>query len=318
MHNTDQINYSIIIPHKNIPDLLRRCLDSIPTRTDTQIIVVDDNSDQAFIDFANFPGMERDDVKVIFNKESKGGGSARNSGLKIATGKWVLFADADDFFLPCLNNVLDTCYTTEADIIFFDASCLNSDTLLPAHNNRAVDLNRFIELYKTNPQKGDIQLRYQFAEPWAKIIRLDMIRQHNIQFEETFIHNDVAFSYLSGYYAGSIRVIDEVLYCITERPGSVSKQLDVQKTLTRINVLAVANKFYIDHSIPATWDWLLCKQLADLLISDSKLYKQAIKIVERSGLNISDVKKTVLKHIPKALGRKYIKRIKLSNGFFML
>ena len=38
------INYSIIIPHKNIPNLLQRCLDSIPNREDVQIIVVDDNS----------------------------------------------------------------------------------------------------------------------------------------------------------------------------------------------------------------------------------------------------------------------------------
>ncbi|MDR2475404.1 MAG: glycosyltransferase family 2 protein, partial [Bacteroidales bacterium] len=37
-------NYSIIIPHKDIPDLLRRCLDSIPYRNDLQIIIVDDNS----------------------------------------------------------------------------------------------------------------------------------------------------------------------------------------------------------------------------------------------------------------------------------
>lgn len=38
------INYSIIIPHKNIPHLLVRCLDSIPQKDDVQIIVIDDNS----------------------------------------------------------------------------------------------------------------------------------------------------------------------------------------------------------------------------------------------------------------------------------
>ena len=41
------INYSIIIPHKNIPDLLQRCLDSIPRREDVQIID-DDNSNAIF------------------------------------------------------------------------------------------------------------------------------------------------------------------------------------------------------------------------------------------------------------------------------
>lgn len=38
------INYSIIIPHKNSAGLLQRCLDSIPQRDDIQIIIIDDNS----------------------------------------------------------------------------------------------------------------------------------------------------------------------------------------------------------------------------------------------------------------------------------
>ena len=40
-------NYSFIIPHKNCPDLLQRCVDSIPERDDVQVIVVDDNSDDS-------------------------------------------------------------------------------------------------------------------------------------------------------------------------------------------------------------------------------------------------------------------------------
>ena len=40
-----EFNYSFIIPHKNCPDLLQRCVDSIPERDDVQVIVVDDNSD---------------------------------------------------------------------------------------------------------------------------------------------------------------------------------------------------------------------------------------------------------------------------------
>ena len=45
------IKYSIIIPHKNSPDLLKRCLESIPDRTDIQVVVVDDNSSSAIIDW---------------------------------------------------------------------------------------------------------------------------------------------------------------------------------------------------------------------------------------------------------------------------
>ena len=55
-------HYSIIIPHKNIPALLQRCLDSIPSREDIQIIVVDDNSSSTEVNFTKFPGNNRKDV----------------------------------------------------------------------------------------------------------------------------------------------------------------------------------------------------------------------------------------------------------------
>ena len=51
----NEINFSIIIPHKNSADLLQYCLDSIPNRDDVQVIVVDDNSDADKVDFDHFP-----------------------------------------------------------------------------------------------------------------------------------------------------------------------------------------------------------------------------------------------------------------------
>ena len=83
-------NFSIIIPHKNLPHLLQRCLDSIPARDDLEIIVVDDDSSEELVDFKSFPGTDRPDVKVIFDKQSKGAGAARNIGINKATGKWLL------------------------------------------------------------------------------------------------------------------------------------------------------------------------------------------------------------------------------------
>ena len=53
------MNYSIIIPHKNTPELLRRCIKSIPQRDDLEIIIVDDNSSKEIVNFDNFPGLNR-------------------------------------------------------------------------------------------------------------------------------------------------------------------------------------------------------------------------------------------------------------------
>ena len=55
------INYSIIIPHKNSPELLERCLNSIPERKDIEIIVVDDCSNEN-----GRPQIDREGVEIIY------------------------------------------------------------------------------------------------------------------------------------------------------------------------------------------------------------------------------------------------------------
>ena len=121
--------YTIIIPHKNAPLLLQRCLDSIPFRDDIQIIVVDDDSSSDVVDFMDFPGSSREDVEIIFTKEGKGAGYARNCGLLHARGKWLLFADADDFYKESLLLSLDPYIDATFDIVYFGADSVNSETL---------------------------------------------------------------------------------------------------------------------------------------------------------------------------------------------
>ncbi|HLW07160.1 MAG TPA: glycosyltransferase, partial [Marinilabiliaceae bacterium] len=60
--------FSIIIPHRNTPDLLKRCLGSIPVDDAIQIIIVDDGSDASLVDFKKFPGSNRKHVEIVFNK----------------------------------------------------------------------------------------------------------------------------------------------------------------------------------------------------------------------------------------------------------
>jgi len=92
MNNT--INFSIIIPTKNIPDLLQRCLESIPQRSDIEIIVVDDGStDQTTQLLHAYSNLGK--IKLI-EKENGGQSDARNIGIKNANGQYITFIDSDD------------------------------------------------------------------------------------------------------------------------------------------------------------------------------------------------------------------------------
>ena len=105
-----QYNYTIIIPHYKIIDLLGRALNSIPDREDIQILVVDDNSGIEKCKFEKLNNFQKANCKFIFTYKSGGAGYVRNEGLTRALGKWLLFLDADDFFEKNAFNIFDEQY----------------------------------------------------------------------------------------------------------------------------------------------------------------------------------------------------------------
>lgn len=216
MNNT--INFSIIIPTKNIPDLLQRCLESIPQRSDIEIIVVDDNSDRGIVDVKNYPGTNNEQVKIIFLPESKGAGYARNIGLTIAKGEWILFADSDDYFSEKFSDILDRYINSEYDLIFFNYERVDSVTKEKIHVYR----QSFITGKNLNDKLVENRLRFVMGPPWCKMIAHRLIKEYDIKFDEVAKHNDTMFSLKIGYYADQIFIDPEIAYYNTQRAGSIT------------------------------------------------------------------------------------------------
>ena len=275
-----EFNYSIIIPHHNLPDLLQRLLQSIPERNDTEIIIIDDNSSPEIVNFEKFPGLQRNDVKVIFSKKGGYAGYARNLGLQEAQGKWILFADSDDFFNFCISDILNEYINSDADIVYFKGSSLDTDyyTL----SNRCDSHNKYIDLWEANPSKSSLCLRYLFGEPWCKLIKRYLIINNSIKYEESSIHNDTEFSYKVGFYADKILVDKRALYCITTRSGSVSKVLTESKKIERIKTFGKSELFFKQKHIPIS-PLLHYKQLILLLITNRISYKEGFSALKEIG-----------------------------------
>ena len=207
----NEINYSLIIPHRNTPELLQYCLDSIPVRDDVQVIVVDDNSDAEKVDFNHFPQWGGQ-YEYYFTKEGRGAGYARNVALEHAVGKWVMFVDADDFLLPEAGEIFDGEKDTDADMVYFRTKAVKlSDRKTPA--SRGLRQNRMMERYFAT---GDeTELRYELFTATNRLIRREMIVKNHIRFEEIQYSNDNLFAVEIGVNAGKIVVRDKSVYCIT-------------------------------------------------------------------------------------------------------
>ena len=211
-------NYTIIIPHKNTPKYLQRCLDSIPERNDIQVIVVDDNSDN--LDTINFPGLYKKNTEVYFTNEGKGAGYARNIGLSYAKGKWLLFADADDYFNLDFLTITDEYLDSDNEIIYFSASSIDIDT--GKRSNRNKILVKSVNEYKEGCTKSKDNLLFKNWMPWSKMFNHDFIKKNNLKFEEVKVGNDALFVINAGILADKICVDTSSIYCVTYNKKSLS------------------------------------------------------------------------------------------------
>ena len=98
------------MPVYSVENYLEKCIHSISIQKldlkQFEIIAVNDGSSGGSIDILK--RLEKNNTNlIIYNQENKGLSGARNSGLNIAKGKYVLFVDSDDIILPgCLNNLI--------------------------------------------------------------------------------------------------------------------------------------------------------------------------------------------------------------------
>lgn len=240
------MNYSFIIPHKNVPSLLNRLLNTIPDRNDTEIIIVDDHSDPNIVDFTNFPGKDKKNTSCIYLDASKGAGYARNIGITRARGKWLLFADADDFYTENIIDILDAykddCST---DIVYLNAqSYFEKDgKTLPQ------SFSKYFDNYIKHRPYAEKVLRYNIWTPWSRMVKQKLVMDHNIRYEEIPVGNDKMFCLLCSKYAKQIAVESQIVYnYYVPEKGSVTRAYsdNLNTIKQRLELQYRANQLYKD------------------------------------------------------------------------
>ena len=270
-----EILYSIIIPHYNTPKLLQRLVDSIPQKDDIEVIIVDDNSDEG-----KKPKIVRENVNTYYldAEQSKGAGRARNIGLKHAKGRWLLFADSDDFFVDGMYEILREYSDNSYDMIMFKADSVDSDTLQPTERN--IGINGRIDAFlqgTTTAQSASLAVH----SPWSRMIRRDFVEDNNITFDEVIASNDTMFTTKATCLAKSIGISDKVLYTVTLRQGSLwNSRKNPNNYLVRIGVHIKREEYLSNREIQSSPLILLLFKMGYV---DLRTNMKAFIMVLRSG-----------------------------------
>lgn len=210
----ESLNYSFIIPHKNSPDLLNRCVNSIPRRDDVEIIILDDNSDVSIINWDIFEFDNPKCIKLIRNFDNLGQGHLRNVGIKMALGKWLLFPDADDYYCEGFLDILDDYLSFSLDVLYFNAKTIYNNPM-KSHNLKYVD--------NYNGEDSSLKcIKYATNAAWSKMVNREYVNRYNAVFESIRVGEDALFSILVGYFAKHIMVCKRVIYNYIRNENSVT------------------------------------------------------------------------------------------------
>ncbi len=207
----NQTIVSVIIAAYNAEKWVRQCLDSVLAQTlhEIEIICVDDGSNDAT--FSILKEYELRDSRVhSIHQEHQSAGAARNHGLSVASGKYLSFLDADDFFEPeMLKDCVQTLEREESDIVIFPASMFYEQSgkreLLPWSCVKEY-------LPRTLPFSPDQMQNYLFNAfqnwAWNKVFRRDYIVKYGILFQDIPRTNDMAFVCEALACARKISILD--------------------------------------------------------------------------------------------------------------
>lgn len=115
--------FSIIVPVYNVENELSKCIDSILGQSveDFELILIDDGSTDRSGEICDDYGKKDRRIKVI-HKSNGGVSSARNSGLDIANGEYIVFVDSDDYVTE---DYLEKLYNPNVDMVLCNIKYIN-------------------------------------------------------------------------------------------------------------------------------------------------------------------------------------------------
>lgn len=225
------IKVSVIVPVYNTSVYLQRCLDALCEQTleDMEIILVDDGSTDGSSEILwKYEKKYPQKIKILW-KENGGQATARNMGIREAGGKYIGFADSDDYVDRTLfEKMYLMAEKQNADFVECNYHCMYEMGSM----SREIATRGHIRQYK---DQKDMLIDPQVS-PWNKLYTREMLLKEQIFFPENVIYEDTAFYIKTIPYIKNPVYLDEklVYYCV--RPDS---------TMTRNRNIRVGDIFIV-------------------------------------------------------------------------
>lgn len=230
----NEVLVSVVVPVYNTEKYLRRCMDALLSQTIEQqnfeIIAVNDGSTDSSPEILKeysdrYPGVVR-----IFNKNNGGQASARNLGIQKAVGRYIGFADSDDYVDKTLfQKMYEKAVEADADL----TEC-HYHSMLEQNTTDENGLPTYREIGTRGTIGDKKEVRELFlnpqVSPWNKLYRREILTENGILFPEGMIYEDTAFYIKTLPFIKKHAYVDEklVYYCVRQNStmtGNLGKRV---------------------------------------------------------------------------------------------
>lgn len=239
--NQEESIVSIIIPVYNMEKYLDECIISIVNQTfqNIEIILIDDGSTDASLDIC-MKWSKSDSRIQVWHQNNRGVSSARNKGIEMAKGEYLLFVDADDYvdeeYVQSLYEKLDL-----ADMIICGYSKV-TDHQSPILLGKEGLLKReelFFHMVCTN---------IVHMSSWNKIYRKTILRENNIKFHENIaIGEDMIFVVEYLQYCNSYYYINRAIYFYRKNEQSATNSTYSSRKFNEKNISSLESILELEN-----------------------------------------------------------------------
>lgn len=225
------MKYSVILPVFNGERYVAQAIESVCRQKvdNWELLVIDDGSSDSTAEICSRFAAEDSRIRY-FPQKNAGVSAARNRGIELARGEYILFLDADDWFTgDCLEKVDSLLASCDADLIVFNYLICTENAARKARAINAVqseygpqEREKLISVTLRIGQWHDDCWYGLWRPVWGKCFRRSLISEQGCRFPEGLkIGEDAVF--LLRYLAGGpkVRLAEEYLYCFRENPESV-------------------------------------------------------------------------------------------------
>ena len=239
---------SIIVPIYNVEKYLNRCVRSIVNQsyTDLEIILVDDGSTDECPTICDNWAKKDSRIKVI-HKQNGGLSSARNAGIDIAAGQYLVLVDSDDYIAENMVAILYSALIKhDADLALCSYIKGNEDSYCFGDSNDfdSEEKDPLTAIHQIYNSSEDAQL---YVSAWGKLYKKELF--NGIRYPEGKIFEDIYVTHRILYRCERIAVVSNKLVYYYQHPASIMNSQFSIKKLDYLQALKERVEFFREHKL---------------------------------------------------------------------